>query len=81
MLYTGLPELYPRESSYVRRQSTNQEDALHGRINIKFKEGEISGAFREVSSSNGHAPFSSENLTALQEKHQPTPADLNLFLP
>ena len=34
-----------------------------------------------IASSNGLAPFSPETLTALQEKHPPAPADLNLPLP
>ena len=37
--------------------------ALQRRVNIKF----ISGAVREVCSSNGFAPFSSEALAALHE--------------
>ena len=81
MACTGLPELSPRDSSHVRRQSTNQEDALRRRVNIKFMEGDIRGAVREVCSSNGLAPFSPETLTALQEKHPPAPANLNLPLP
>ena len=71
MLYTGLPELYPRESSYVRRRSS------------KFMEGYIRGAVpvREVCTSNGLAPVSSETLTAFQERHPTALADLNLLLP
>ena len=43
-------------------------------------EADIRGAVRAVCSSNGLAPFSSETLTALQEKHPPAPADLNFPL-
>ena len=46
-------------------------------VNIKFMEGDIKEAVREDCSSNGLAPFSSETMTALKEKHSPAPADLN----
>ena len=54
---------------------------MRRRVNIKFMEGDIRGAVREVCSSNVIAPFSSETLTALLEKHPPAPADLNLPFP
>ena len=59
MACTGLPDFSPREPSQVRRQSTNQEDALRRRVNIKFMEGDIRGAVREVCSSNCVDMFSS----------------------
>ena len=44
-------------------------------------EADIEGAVREISSSNGLAPFSSEALTFLKDKNPPVQADLNLILP
>ena len=81
MACTRSPELSQRESSHVRRQSSNQEIALRRRVNIKFMEGDIRGAVREVCSSKSLAPFFSEALAALQEKHPPARADLNLPFP
>ena len=44
-------------------------------------EGDIRGAVREVCSSNGLAPFSSETFTTLQKKYSPAPADLTVPFP
>ena len=53
---------------------------MQRRVNIKFMAGDNRGTVREVCSSNGCAPYSSETLTTLREKHPPAPADPNLPL-
>ena len=78
MACESFSELSPRESSRGRSQFTNQQNALRRRVNIKSKEGDMRGSVKQVCSSNGLAPFSSETLADLQEKHPPTPDDLNL---
>ena len=75
---TGLLELSPRETSHVHRRSFNQEDALRSQVNIKFMQEEIRGAVREVFSSKGLAPISSEALTAFHEKYPPGPGRFQL---
>ena len=45
------------------------DEKLRRRVDAKFSEGDVSGAVRELSGSDGLAPRKEETLRVLQSKH------------
>ena len=51
------------------------------RVAAKFVHGDVGGAVRVLASAEGLAPYNSDTLAALREKHPPAPGDLALPSP
>ena len=77
----SLPDL-PAHSDFVAgasRTARGDEQAyLRRRVAAKFAEADISGAVRELASSDGLAPQDDTTLADLRSKHPPAPNDLVL---
>ena len=77
----SLPDL-PAHSDFVAgasRTTRGDEQAyLRRRVAAKFAEADISGAVRELASSDGLAPQDDITLADLRSKHPPAPNDLEL---
>ena len=71
-----LPE--PHVSVLTNRQLSDDDkaDKMRKRVAAKFADGDVSGAVRELSSSDGLAMQSEDTVRALRDKHPPAPRDL-----
>ena len=73
----SLPEPLDHTTIHTRHFSDDEKaDKLRRRVAAKFADGDVSGAVRELSSSDGLAKQSGETIRALKDKHPPAPRDL-----
>ena len=54
-----------------------EDETLKRRVAIKFAEGDVSGAARELASAEGLAPQDGDTLRDLKEKHASAPENLS----
>ena len=75
----SLPDL-PAHSDFGASRTTrgDEQTYLRRRVAARFAEADISGAVRELASSDGLAPQDDTTLADLRSKHPPAPNDLEL---
>ena len=66
---TGLPDLPENEREQAVGGGSSSDERLKRRVAAKFAEGDVSGAVRELSGSDGLAPRNEATLRVLQSKH------------
>ena len=61
----------------TRQKKKTNDDAIRKQIDLKFQDGDISGAVRLLASEDSIAPVNDETLAALRLKHRTPPPDVH----